>query len=53
MVFDNTYDIGDILTFVAISVALFGPYIWRTVANIVRKKQIIPIIRIILMMFEI
>lgn len=45
MVFDNTFDVGDILTLAAISVALFGPYIWRILANIARKKQIIPIVK--------
>ena len=45
MVFDNTINVGNILTLVVICIALFGPGIRKSLANIAKKRQINPIVR--------
>ena len=43
--FDNTYSIGDIITFLAVCVALFGPGIWGHLGSEAKRKNLKPIIK--------
>ncbi len=44
MCFDNTYSLGEILTFLAICVALFGPWVWGYIDSKAKRRHLKPII---------